>query len=852
MNDIRLHGAALYNPVLSSREELKDYFVARTELLDRIVAGIRQEQPGGPCRHRLILGLRGMGKSTLLRRIGIAVEEDAELGKLWLPLTFPEEQYNISKPADLWRNCLDAFCDLLEERGRKDETEALDKVVDEVEDALALLLAEADKLGCRLLLLMDNMDLILERLKGEQEQLRMIFQRESRLLLIGASTQPVEADFFHTADELKGLSVEEMRATLRKLAELGKTPQVAQLLDDDPARIKTLHTLTGGNPRTIVLLYNVLSRGLDGDVRSDLEGLLDLVTPLYKARFEELPAQAQQLVDGLAVNWDPMTARQLADRLGWEVNTASAQLNRLQQQGVVEKVEPAKGGRAAFQIGERFFNIWYLMRASRRVRRKLIWLVHFLRMFFTAAELQGHAKKLLREEKNDVRWGESILAFAQAVEDRRLKKELNLVGLRCLLKNERDWKKVEGMFDIEGEDAEIRPLLRNIIRDLEVNKAIRLAIKEGIMSSYDDVDGAERAVELYKKPEIAAHVWNSWLFFNFRNTKPFPEQQVQKAEAAYRKAIHADTDNAKVWKYLGILLDKLKRFDEAEDSYKKSVEIEPDSADIWYYFAGFLKSRELLDEAEQAYKKALEIEPNYAWLWDRLGQVLMQLKRFDEAEKAYREAVKLKPDDAWFWSGLANFLKERGRIDEAEQACREVVKLEPDEAWLWYNIAKILKDQGHFDEAEQAYRKAVEIAPDNTFYSSCLANFLEESFAKAYSIASLMVEREQWPEAETHFRALLTENDDEFFEEHWQDMLTLFKEAIRTGKAAEALRLLDESPLAERWRPLREALAAAAEDSSRYLNGVAPEVRQPALEILKTIAPDMLASRIPYELQGNA
>ncbi len=30
--------------------------------------------------------------------------------------------------------------------------------------------------------------------------------------------------------------------------------------------------------------------------------------------------------------------------------------------------------KAAYQIAERFFNIWYLMRASRRVRRKLIWL----------------------------------------------------------------------------------------------------------------------------------------------------------------------------------------------------------------------------------------------------------------------------------------------------------------------------------------------------------------------------------------------------------------------------------------------------------------------------------------------
>ena len=71
-------------------------------------------------------------------------------------------------------------------------------------------------------------------------------------------------------------------------------------------------------------------------------------------------------------------------------------------------------------------------------------------------------------------------------------------------------------------------------------------------------------------------------------------------------------------------------------------------------------------------------------------------------------------------------------------------------------------------------------------------------------------------------------------------MLNLFKEAVQTNRAAEALRLLEETSYGERWRPLREALAAAAEGNSRYLNGVAPEVRQPALAILKEIAPELL------------
>jgi hypothetical protein len=163
--------------------------------------------------------------------------------------------------------------------------------------------------------------------------------------------------------------------------------RLSAALTAEPSRIRILHILTGGNPRTVVLLYGVLLKGMDGDVRADLEGLLDEVTPLYKARFEELPAQGQQLLDKLALYWDPMTARQLADALNWDVNLVSAQLNRLTQLGIVEKVKSGSGKRAAFQVGERFFNIWYLMRASRRVRRKLVWLVEFLGIWYSGEAL---------------------------------------------------------------------------------------------------------------------------------------------------------------------------------------------------------------------------------------------------------------------------------------------------------------------------------------------------------------------------------------------------------------------------------------------------------------------------------
>ena len=75
-----------------------------------------------------------------------------------------------------------------------------------------------------------------------------------------------------------------------------------------------------------------------------------MCTPLYKARFEELPAQGQQILDALAMLWEPATAAQVAEKARLEVTTVSSQLARLVRQGVAEKVALPPGKRIGFQM----------------------------------------------------------------------------------------------------------------------------------------------------------------------------------------------------------------------------------------------------------------------------------------------------------------------------------------------------------------------------------------------------------------------------------------------------------------------------------------------------------------------
>jgi DNA-binding MarR family transcriptional regulator len=382
-------GLAIYNPALLKKEDLIAQFIARRSLLDRLAEELRQTGKGG-CRHQLIIGPRGSGKTMLLRRLRYAIEDDAELSAEWVPLVFPEEQYNLSQLSDLWRNCLDALIAMLERRGRVKEAEAIELRIEALpanderlraEAALELLVGWVKKEDRGLVLLFDNAELIFDRLKDYHSEISSALSAKNRLLFLGAATVPIEAisdsngPFYNAfkIHELRGLNDEETRETLSALARMRRAPRVTELIGRDPARIRSLNLLAGGNLRTIVFIFQALAHGGDDSIRADLEQLLDQYTPLYKHRFESLSTQSQQVVDALALNWDPATAADLAEKLRLETNAVSAVLNRLVKEGVVEKAPSPPGEKIFFQVAERFFNIWYLMRASRRLRKKLIW-----------------------------------------------------------------------------------------------------------------------------------------------------------------------------------------------------------------------------------------------------------------------------------------------------------------------------------------------------------------------------------------------------------------------------------------------------------------------------------------------
>ncbi len=324
--------------------EIVAAFIARRSQFDRIVADLAAESATSRAQHHLIVGQRGMGKTTLLLRLAAELRGEP-LGERFLPLVFSEEQYAVDRLSKFWMNCLDSLADALERTGgeagaQKIAAQEIDVTVRKLQagladrkrvesvlarEALDAFLEAAGKTQRRPVLLVDNIQLVFENLDDQQQHvLREVLQRPGAPVLVAASpAPPPESQDYGAAfyDQFKTyylppLDLGEMRELLAALAKSAGRDDVATRVRQNPGRIAALHQLTGGNPRTTVLLFHLYAEDFAPTVFGDLEQLLDRVTPLYKARFEELSPQMQVVAGAMANHWDPIAARQLAEATG--------------------------------------------------------------------------------------------------------------------------------------------------------------------------------------------------------------------------------------------------------------------------------------------------------------------------------------------------------------------------------------------------------------------------------------------------------------------------------------------------------------------------------------------------------
>jgi Flp pilus assembly protein TadD len=722
-----------YNPGVLGDEELIRSFVVRQRSLELILETVRENAASkGTNRHLLIVGPRGIGKTMLVRRAAAEVRRDPAYGSHWYPLVFGEETYAVSSSGEFWLEALFHLADQTGETRWEKTVAELRQESDNArlrERALAQLLNFADETGKRLLLVVENLNMLLEEQTPREAgwELRHALMNEPRLMLLGTALRRFEEitnigrawfEMF-AIHELKPLDHEECRVLWTSATETSV----------EAGPLRAIRILTGGNPRLLMVLASFAVNRSFRQLMDHLVHLIDDHTEYFKSHLDSLPAKERKVFVALLDHWDPVTASELARATRLHVSEASALVGRLQGRGAVE-VAAEKPRRKLYQAAERLYNIYYLMRRRGHPAGRVRAAVNFMVTFYEGQELANRLGELAREACGLPEGARSdhYLAYNDA--------------LRRALKFRHDILKCTPPEFFQATDAP------DFIRELPVTRGKERAGKPGSLlrkaRSLQTAGRFDEAEKLYRKavhdkPTDAQVGMALGFFYTEQRRHTEAEQAFRRvvelepssamawdgvgvslmsqgrlvdAEPAFRRAIDLDATVSWSWILLGQPLESLGRYSEAEEAYRKAIEREPDSCLAWNHLGYVLLRQSRFEGAEHAFRKAIEFEPKNVLTWSSLATSLVFMRRPIEAEQACRKAVELGPTHCFIWDLLAVALMQQDRFDEAEQAIRQAISLDPEEASRWHALSRALDKLGRGDEAEQAIRKAIQLSPE--------------------------------------------------------------------------------------------------------------------------------------------
>jgi tetratricopeptide (TPR) repeat protein len=735
--------AIRYNPGFLNDEELIQIFVVRKHDLNLLLDTLRDDKrPANP--HTLIVGPRGIGKTTLVRRVAAEIRRDPDLSHKWYPIVFSEESYEVSTPGEFWLSALfhlagqtkdprwqKAYAELKLER---DEARLCNRTMTQLMDF-------ADEQAKRLILVVENLNMLLGDQLDDQDawDLRHTLQNEPRIMLLGTATvrfeeiQHVDKAWFEIINiqELKPLDDIESQT----LWENFTGDQIGG------SQLRPVQILTGGSPRLISILAGFATKTSFRELMDNLVQLIDDHTEYFKGQLDSLAATERKVFVGLLDLWDPSTAKVIAQTARLDVSKTSSLLNRLVSKGAVTVVQD--GRRKLYQAAERMYNIYYLMRRRSEPAERVRAVVTFMVQFYQGDQLVTQAAKLAEEachleparRLDHYHAYESIVSLSCETDRLRIvmttpKEFFDIPDIPTSVRN----LKQSHMDDAESWINLANEVRKDPSRSSEAEdaykKAIELDSREprswfGLGSLYKEMEryveskqAYERAIDL--KPDYRAAVSElAWIeVYHLKN--------YEQAEKALRKLVELAPEEERYWIRFGELLYRYRgQNDEAKQAFQKAIEVSDDVFHPWLHFANFLAHLKDYEPAEHAFRKTIEANPDCDEAWAHLGGVLHNVARYDDSETALREAIKLNPNNGWAWGELGHLLfGHLNRNKEAEQALRKAVEVDPEDSWAWLELANFLRDElRQFEEAEQAYKKVVELDQDDAS-NGCL-NLIE-------------------------------------------------------------------------------------------------------------------------------
>ena len=393
-----------FNPgTLQSDEEVTRQFVVRQPKLDIVLEVLRGNVDSPSCQHVLVVAPRGRGKTMLLARVAAELGAGGTLSERLLPVRFMEESQEIFTLADFW---LEALFHLARESRQcnpelaRELREAHAELAggwrgeDLAERVRATVLEAADRLGRKLVLMVENLQALCESVDEDFGwKLRRVLQSEPQIILLATATSR-----FRGLDDAREPFFELFRILRLEPLDTGECRRLWRAVSGDEAgerEIRPLEILTGGNPRLLVIVAGFARHRSLRRLMEELVTLIDDHTEYFRAHLAGFAKTERRVYLAVIDLWQSSSTGEIAARARMDVRPVSTLLGRLVERGAVT-VE-GSGRKRRYAAAERLYSIYYKLRRERDEAAVVRNLIHFMAVFYTEGELAEMSGRLAAE-----------------------------------------------------------------------------------------------------------------------------------------------------------------------------------------------------------------------------------------------------------------------------------------------------------------------------------------------------------------------------------------------------------------------------------------------------------------------
>ena len=188
---------------------------------------------------------------------------------------------------------------------------------------------------------------------------------------------------------------------------------------------------------------------------------------------------------------------------------------------------------------------------------------------------------------------------------------------------------------------------------------------------------------------------------------------IQKAVAAYRKAIRLRPNYYEAVYNLGFNLMSAGSLEEAEHTFLQANSIRPDVPEVINNLGILLRRRGGVEQAIEHFRRAIRINPEYPMAWFNLGNALLSQENPEEAVACYRKVIALNPGFTDAFLNMGNACRQLFLREEAVRCYRQALQIEPGNDAARIALADVLTLLGRFDEAVDQFNTVLESSPDD-------------------------------------------------------------------------------------------------------------------------------------------